>query len=96
MNESIAAWEIQALKKALKKGDFVAFENMLTAKELTISEYFRHAEEWPQHLPTLHELSAYLCWCSKTPHRLAWRDMAYEILGQLLRATRSTTGGQHV
>lgn len=84
MNQSIAAWEIAAFKQALRKRDYAGFEKMLVAKELTLSEYFKHADDWPMHLPTLNQITGYLAYCTKTPHKMAWRDYVYEIVGTLL------------
>lgn len=80
----MAAWEMAAFKQALKKKDYSTFEKMLVAKELTLSEYFQYTDDWPIHSPTLNQITGYLAYCTRTPHKMAWRDFVYEIVGTLL------------
>ncbi len=85
---TVSAWEVAAIKKALRAHKFEEFEGFLKVKELSLSEFCRCGDDWPQYAPTLNELVAYLGWATKTEHNITQHNFSMEIVGRLLKAVR--------
>lgn len=85
---TVAAWEVAVIKKALHAHKFEDFEHFLKVKELSISEFCKCGDDWPQYSPTLNEIVAYIGWATKTEHNMTQHNFSMEIVGRLLKAVR--------
>ena len=85
---TVAAWEVAAIKKALRAHKFEEFESFLKVKELSLSEFCKCGDDWPQYAPTLGEVVAYVAWAAKTDHGMTQHNFSMEIVGRLLKAVR--------
>lgn len=86
--EPVAAWEVAAMKKALRTHKFEQFEGFLKVKELSLSEFCKCGDDWPQYAPTLGEIVTYVAWAAKTEYGMTQHNFSMEIVGRLLKAVR--------
>ena len=92
--ESISFFDMELFKKSLKKQNYLLFEKQLTAKELTLSEYFSHCNDFPTQTPTLAELTGYMVWATNINKNLAYQSLVYGILGRLIKKLKEEQAGE--